>query len=190
MDDSHTVLFSIIISSMSKIFTNPNQLEEWVEAAEGIQDRYGVEKALGYLIGEKFYNLVATLHSDRKIIRTIDDQRKLPDFKPIRVTKYKDRELVTNLDEMYENEKVRAIEAGGLLVKFVFLISQAFHPYEIRKYFESHPRLGVHGHVSTDEQYEFMVKHGAIEHSIETETEDALIFGDMMKYFEVSPNNL
>ena len=171
---------------MSKIFTNPNQLEEWVEAAEGIQDRYGIEKALGYLIGENFYNLVDTLHSARKIMRTIDEQKKLPDFNPIRVTKYKDRELVTNLDEMYENEKVRVIEAGGVLVKFVFLISQVFHPHEIRKYFESHPRLGSHGHVCTDEQYEFMVSKGVIEHFMDTEVEDALIFGDMMNYFGVS----
>ena len=76
MDDSHTVLFLIIIASMSKIFTNPNQLEKWVEAAEGIQDRYGIEKALGYLIGEKFYNLVDTLHSARKLMRIIDEERK------------------------------------------------------------------------------------------------------------------
>jgi len=171
---------------MGKLFTNPNQLEEWVEVAEGIQDRYGVEKALGYLIGENFYNLVDTLRSARKIMRIIDEQRKLPDFNPIRVTKYKDREQVTNLDEMYENEKIMVMEAEGLLVKFVFLISQAFHPHEIRKYFESHPRLGSHWDVCTHEQYKFMVSKGVIEHFIDTEVEDALIFGDMMSYFGVS----
>lgn len=175
---------------MSKIFRNPNQIEEWVEAAEGIQERYGIEKALGYLIGEKFYNFVDTLHSARKLMRTIGEERKKPNFNPIKVTKYKDRELVTNLDEIYENEKLRFIEAEGMLVKFVFLISQAFSPHEIRKYFASHPRLGVHGHVSTEEQYEFMVSKGAIPQSIETEVQDALILGDMMKYFGVSLNNL
>ena len=78
------------------------------------------------------------------------------------------------------------MEAEQLLPKFATMIKDAFEPHEIRKYFESHPRLGVHGHVATDEQYEIMVSHGAIEHSIDTEVEDALIFGDMLKYFEVS----
>jgi hypothetical protein len=171
---------------VSKIFTNPNQLEEWVEAAEGIQDRFGTEKALGYVIGEKFHNLVERLHASQKSIRTINEKRKKPDFNPIRVTKYEDRELVINLDEIYENEKASIIEAEGLLIKFVFLISEAFSPHEIRKYFDSHPRLGVHGHICTEEDHEFLVKHGVIEHSIETEVEDALIFGDMMKYFGIN----
>ena len=167
---------------MGNIFINPDQLEEWVEAAEAIQHQFGIEKALCYLIGEKFYNLVGTLHSARKIIRTIYEERKKPDFNPIRVAKYKDCELVTNLDETYENEKASVIEAEGLLIKFVFLIRQAFSPHDIRKYFKSHPLLGL-SHVATVEEYEFLVKHGAIEHSIDTEIEDALIFGDMMKYF-------
>ncbi len=168
---------------MSMIFTNPNQLEEWVEASLGIQERYGIEKALGYVIGEKFYNLVDTLHFARKRVRQIEEERKKPDYNPIVDRSTKKRKHVENLDETYERKKVIILEAEGLLLKFAFLINQAFEPYEIRKYFESHPRLGVHGHVGTDEQYEFMVKHGAINHSIETEVEDALIFGDMLKYF-------
>lgn len=31
---------------------------EQCEAAQGIKERYGVKKALGYLIGEKFMNFV------------------------------------------------------------------------------------------------------------------------------------
>jgi len=68
---------------MSKIFTNPNQLEEWVNAAEGIHDRFGIEKALGYVIGEKFYRLAKRLHSSRKILRSIDEARKKPDYNPM-----------------------------------------------------------------------------------------------------------
>jgi hypothetical protein len=171
---------------MSKIFTNPKQLEEWVEFTEGIQNRHGIDRALGYVIGEKFYNVVAILHSARKIVRTIDEERKKPDYNPIRVAKYKDSEIVTNLDETYEDEKTRIMEAEGLLIKFVFLVSQAFPTYEIRKYFESHPRLGIQNHVSTEEEHEFWISNGAIEHSIETEVDNALIFGDMMKYFGIS----
>lgn len=171
---------------MSKIFVNPNQLEEWVEAAERIRGRFGIERALGYVIGEKFYNLVAIFHSARKIVRTVDEERKKPDYNPIRVARFKDSEIATNLDETYEDEKTNVIDADGLLVKFVFLISEAFSPHKIREYFDSHPRLGVHRHISTEEDHEFLVTHGAIEHSLDTEIEDALILGDMMKYFGIN----
>ena len=171
---------------MSKIFVNPNQLEEWVEAAQGIRDRFGIEKALGYVIGEKFYNLVDKVHSARKIIRSIEDERKKPDYNPIRERTLRSHKYVENLDEIHEQTKEIIIEVEGLLVKFAFLINQAFEPYELRKYFESHPRLGVHGHVATDEQYDFMVKRGVIAHSIDTEIVDALIFGEMLKYFGIN----
>jgi hypothetical protein len=170
---------------MSKIFTNPNQLEEWVEAALGIQERYGIEKALGYVIGEKFYKLVDTLHVAHKICRNIEEQRKKPDYNPIHEIILKRQRYTENLDESFEQKKEIILEAEGLLLKFAFLIMQEFPDYKIRKYFASHPRLGAHGHVASDEQYEFMVSKGAIRHSIETEVEDALIFGDMMKYFGI-----
>lgn len=154
-----------------------------METAEGIRDRFGIERALGYVIGEKFYDLVAILHSARKIVRTVDEERRRPDYNPIRVAKFRDSEIATNLDETYKDEKTNVIEAEGLLVKFVLLISQAFSLHEIRKYFDSNPQLGIH--ISTEEEHEFLVTHGAIEHSIETEVQDALILGDMMKYFGI-----
>jgi hypothetical protein len=171
---------------MSKIFINDNQIEEWVDAAEGIQDQFGIEKALGYVIGEKFYNLVSMLHAFRTMIRAIDEERTKPNYNPIRERDYGNGKFVENLDETYEDEKAKVIEAEGLLVKFVSLINQAFSPHEIRKYFDSHPRLGSLGHIASEEEHDFMVSEGAIEHSIETETEDALIFGDMMKYFGIN----
>ena len=47
---------------------------------------------------------------------------------------------------------------------------------------------GIDDHVidMMNECRRILVKHGAFEHSIDTEVEDALIFGDMLKYFEVS----
>jgi hypothetical protein len=180
------VLFLLIIVPMSKIFFNPNQIEEFVDAALGIQERYGIKKALGYLIGEKFYNLVNILHFNRTMARQIEEERKKPGYNPIVDRSTKRHHYVENLDETYEQEKEIILEAEQLLPKFATMIKDAFEPHEIRKYFESHPRLGVHGHVATDEQYEVMVSHGAIEHPIDTEVEDALIFGDMLKYFEVS----
>jgi len=170
---------------MGKIFSNDNQLQEWVEAAEGIKDRFGIDKALGYLIGEKFYNLVDILHFSRKRIRTINEERKSPDYNPIRERIYGNRKYVENLDETYKAHKERIADAEDLLIKFTTLIRGAFEPYEIKEYFESHPRLGVHGHIATDEGFDFLVSKGAIEHSIDTEIDDAIIFGEMKKYFGI-----
>lgn len=179
----HYFLYTI---EVSKIYINPKQIQEWVDAAEGIAEDFGIEKALGYLIGEKFYNLVSLLHDARKSVRNIDEKRKQPDFNPTVVTKYKDSEFTTNFDEIYDRDMERIQEAERLLPEFAGLIIADFDPHEIRKYFESHPRLGVHGHATSEEQFDFMVQHGAIEHSIDTEVEDALIFGDMMKYFGIN----
>lgn len=38
---------------MGKIFLDDNQLEKWVQAAEGIAEDFHIEKALGYLTGER-----------------------------------------------------------------------------------------------------------------------------------------
>jgi hypothetical protein len=86
---------------------------------------------------------------------------------------------------MYESRKEIIIEAKDLLGRFVVLIKEAFEPIAVQEYLKSHPCLGVHGHVASDEQYEFLVEQGAIENSIETEVEDALILGDMLKYFGI-----
>jgi hypothetical protein len=75
-----------------------------------------------------------------------------------------------------------------MLGKFATLIKGAFETYEIRKYFESNPRLGTMRHITPDEEYDFLTRNGAVEHSIDTEIEDALIFGTMMKYFQISLN--
>ena len=64
-------------------FVNENQLIEWVEAAKDIKERFGINKALGYLIGEKFFDVVNNLCSDQKMINYIDEQREKPDYNPI-----------------------------------------------------------------------------------------------------------
>ncbi|MEJ2008853.1 MAG: hypothetical protein P8Z30_11975 [Acidobacteriota bacterium] len=136
---------------MGKIFINDNQIQEWVQTAEGISEDFGTDKALGYLIGEKFYRLVSILHDARKQV-----------------------------------DKEEAAEAEKLLLEFTALTKDAFESHQIREYFQSHPRLGVHGHIASEEQHAFLVEQGAIEHSIDTELRDALIFGDMLKYFGIS----
>ncbi|MGO9378031.1 MAG: hypothetical protein ACLP29_05700 [Dissulfurispiraceae bacterium] len=171
---------------MGKLFSNNNQLQEWVEAAEGIEERFGIEKALGYVIGEKFYNIISGMQYSRKQITMIDTERKKPNYQAIREVKLRKSTYTENSDEIYEQEKENIIESEKVLAEFADLIKQTFDPHKIRQYFNSHPRLGVYGHIGTEEQFDFMVSKGAIEHNIDTEIEDALIFGEMMKYFGMS----
>jgi len=170
---------------MGTISFNDNDLREWVGTAEWIRDRFGLDKALVCLIGERFYNLVYALHSSRKMTRVIDEERKKPGYKPIIERDIGMRKYTQNLDVTYEREKEIATEAEELLAKFATLIKGAFDPNEIRKYFESHPRLGTTG-LASNEEYDFIGQKGAVGHSIDTELENALIFRDMMKYFGIS----
>ena len=39
--------------------SNKALINEWVEAALNIKEQFGLDKAAGYLIGEKFYNFVS-----------------------------------------------------------------------------------------------------------------------------------
>jgi hypothetical protein len=164
-------------------FTNENQLQQWIDAAEGIKEEFGIEKALGYLIGEKFYHIVSDNHFARKMIRTIDEERKQPDYNPVRESGGRFNRT-RNLDDEYKEYEQRVQVTEQILIEFANLIRSSFALYEIRDYFDSNPRLGTLGHTVTEEVHNMFIKHGAVEHSIETEVEDALILGDIMKYFQ------
>lgn len=41
-------------------------IADWCEAARGVEDEYGREKAMGYLIGEKFLNFLERAETDRE----------------------------------------------------------------------------------------------------------------------------
>jgi hypothetical protein len=171
---------------MWEILFNTEKLREWVEAAKTIHARFGIEKALGYLIGEKFYHVAFTLRSSQELIRMIAEERKRPGYKPTSETTYKNRTILTNMDEIYEKNIEVAKDTEEALTRFAALINEAFEPHQIQNYFESNPQLGIHGHIASEEDYEFLVSKGAVELSIDTEVRDALILGEMMKYLGVS----
>jgi len=171
---------------MWEVLFNTKKLKDWVEASKTIHARFGIEKALGYLIGEKFYRVVFMLHSSKELIRMLAEERKKPSYSPIMKTTYKDNTIMTDMDEIYEKNIEVAKDTEEALAIFAALIKEAFEPHQIRSYLESNPRLGIHGHIGTAEDYEFLVSKGAVEHSIDTEVRDALILGEMMKYLGVS----
>jgi len=172
--------------SMGKLLVAEAHLNDWVEAAEGIHERYGINKALGYVIGEKFYNLLHMSYTSQQNIRDIEKKRKEPDYNSIQEVSYGDYKHVRNYDEIYKDEQDAITEIQELLPKFALLIKEAFQPYQISEYFKSHPRLGTLGHTTTEEVHDLFIEKGVIEHSIETEVEDAFILGDMMKYFGIA----
>ena len=171
---------------MWQVLYNTRKLKEWLEAAKTIHARFGIEKALGYLIGEKFYNVAFTLRWSQELIRMLADERKKPGYNPIMETTYKDNTIVSNMDEIYEKNIGVAKDTEEALIRFAALIKEAFEPHQILSYLESNPRLGIHGHIASEEDYDFLVSKGAVKHSIDTEVRDALILGDMMKYLKSS----
>ena len=56
---------------------------------------------------------------------------------------------------------------------FSSLIKHSFERQEIRKYLDSNPRFGPLGHIFSEKEHRFWIEKGAVEHSIETEIEDA-----------------
>lgn len=106
---------------------------EQCEAALGIKERFGTEKAIGYLIGEKLLEFVRA-SSTR------------PEF-------------------------------AGELPDFVSEIKRTFSPSEIRVYLDSVKRVGVSGHVLTDEEYEVMREAGALDQDIVRGAEDVILVG-------------
>ncbi len=168
----------------NKYFTKETQLEDWTEAAFSINERFGIEKALGYLIGEKFYNIAQDKQFAKRTIRKIEDQRNKPDYNPIRKSSNDEIEDV-NLDEEYEKQKERISTVDDILDKFARLIKESFDFYEIKAFLKSNPRLGALGHICSEEQHAFFIENKVVERSIDTEIEDALIFGEMTKYFEL-----
>ena len=166
----------------NSFFTNENQLSEWIEAAKGIKDSFGIIKALGYLIGEKFYNIIHLIYSSKEILKTIEEKRKKPDYNPIYEYEGEGGKFTANLDEDYESRLKKIEMAREVLVEFSKEIKETFNTHEIRKYFDSNPRFGSIGHTISEEEHKVLVEKGAIEHSLETEVEDALIYGEMREY--------
>jgi hypothetical protein len=167
---------------MWEIIFNTRKFKKWIEAAGTIHARFGLEKALGYLIGEKFYQVAFMLRSSGELTRMLAEERKKPGYNPIVETTYRNNTVRSNMDEVYEENISIAHETEEALHEFAVLIKEAFDPHQIRSYLDSNPRLGIHGHIASEEDYDFLVSRGAIEHSIDTEVRDALILGDMMKY--------
>ena len=72
--------------------------------------------------------------------------------------------------------------ARKALVEFSEMIKETFEPHKIGKYFDSNPLFGTVGHTISEDEHRFLIEKDAIEHSLETEVEDALIYGESLYY--------
>ncbi|MEA1965611.1 MAG: hypothetical protein U9O41_10890 [Candidatus Aerophobetes bacterium] len=116
----------------------------------------------------------------------IDEERKKSDYNPIKIIS--GSELKVNLDEEYADAKKKVAFLEEILTEFAELIKDSFTPHEIREYFDSDLRLGALGHILTEEQHNIFIEKEVVEHSLDTEIDDTLIFGEMMKYFNCFPS--
>ncbi len=94
---------------------------EQCEAARGIRERFGTDKAMGYLIGEKFLNFLqaSDLHPEfaAELPRFVEEVKQI--FEPREIRAYLDGVNRvgalghTASDEAYEEMRAAAAIAGG-----------------------------------------------------------------------------
>jgi hypothetical protein len=165
------------------IFAYENQPELWVEAALNIQKRYGIDKALGYVIGEKLYNLLVMHNNSLQKLHQIEEQRKLSDYESHRKAQLAFGDYEIDLDQEYQRLKRVIDETNQAKQEMVERILAAFDLFQIYEYFQSNPRLGSSGHILSEEQQRYWWKMGIEEHTIEDEIRDALLFGELQRLF-------
>ena len=100
-------------------------------AAEGVQERFGTRKAIGYLVGEKLLVFL----------------------------------------RFAEKEPAFASE----LPAFVAKVRDLFEPHELRGYLDEVRRVGAHGHVLSDEEFE--VAREMFDEDVVTAAEDVIRMG-------------
>jgi hypothetical protein len=165
------------------IFAYENQPELWVEAALNIQKRYGIDKALGYVIGEKLYNLLVMHNNSLQKLHQIEEQRKLSDYESHRKAQLAFGDYEIDLDQEYQRLKRVIDETNQAKQEMVERILAAFDLFQIYEYFQSNPRLGSSGHILSEEQQRYWWKMGIEEHTLEDEIRDALLFGELQRLF-------
>ena len=104
---------------------------EQCEASQSICADFGIQKALGYLIGEKLMNFVRISEENS-------------DF-------------------------------AGELPRFAEKIKSIYEPWQIVDYLDNVRRIGVSGHIGSDEEVEKMRAAGMIQENIVHAAEDVLI---------------
>lgn len=165
-------------------FTDEKQLENWVSAAKNIRGKYDLKKALGYIIGEKFYNLCKDCRNNQEIMARIKEERKKPDYNPKKIVS--GGKYIIDLDKDYEEAEKKVTALKGILTDFSEMIKDSFTKQEIDKYLGSNMRFGAMGHILSKEEHKEFVEKEVVEHSLETEINDSLILGDMIKYFDLN----
>lgn len=65
LDDGAKVKVTIWEAESKKLKTPSEIIAEWCQAARGVEEDWGSEKAMGYLIGEKFLNFLETAETRR-----------------------------------------------------------------------------------------------------------------------------
>jgi hypothetical protein len=134
------------------------------EAAEGIKENFGLEKALKYLLGEKFYKFLKLLRDTISDIDELED----PERKHEVPKEEKLEELKKDLSVFMDAKE-----------DFVANIKEIFEPYELGEYLDSMPRFGAAEQFLSEEGYKEWRRNGVLEKDVVVEAEESLILGDM-----------
>lgn len=154
-------------------------IHKYCEAAERIKENFGTEKALKYLIGEKFHAILKQIRFVLSQIKEIKSERKKPNYNPIRKVKHTRKTIEINLDEEYESLQEELISLNEAKTSFVEEIKRIFSDYETGVFLNSIMAFGSAEQFLSPEEYKFCLKKGMLEKTVVDEADDVLILEEM-----------
>lgn len=156
-------------------------IQELCNAAEGIKHDYGTDKAMGYLIGEKFYNVLKQIHYLIEKMHYIETERTKPGYNPIRKYKYSRKTYEENLDEIYKKSNKDIEELRKEKELFACEIKKLFFRNEIEGYLKNVYAFGAVAHNLSEDVYKKWRENGVLDNTASDDARDVLIAQEIRK---------
>lgn len=152
---------------------------DYCEATKRIKEDFGIEKALKYLIGEKFHAVLKQITFVLSEINYIKSKREKPDYNPVRKIKHPGKTYEHNLDKDYENYQKQLLLLKGEKVLFVEEIKKIFSRTELTKYLDNIMAFGAVEQFLSPTAYQSWIDNGVLDKTIVDDAEDILIHKEM-----------
>ncbi len=154
-------------------------IQELCNATERIKHDYGTDKAMGYLIGEKFYRVLNKIHYLIESIQYIDSEREKPGYNPIRKYKYSRKTYEENLDETYEKSNKDIEELRKEKELFACEIKKLFFRNEIEGYLKNAYAFGPCAHTLSESEYKEWREKGVIGNTASDDVSQRIILTEI-----------
>ncbi len=153
---------------------------DYCEAADRIKEDYGLEKALKYLIGEKFYEVLRQRTFLLSQISSIKAEREKPDYNPARKIKLSETKTFEhNLDNDYDKYQNELLRLGEEKVLFIQEIRKMFSKVELAEFLSNIMAFGSAVQHLSPVDYQMWLDKGVLDKTIVDDAEDIFIHKEM-----------